>query len=99
MTNEHDSALTAATSLQGKGEVCRELSRQPLRANTEAQRVPVGVFGDSRSGKEDVCECRRSLRTDRRQRCLREVRVTIGAEKWGNSHGAKGGRKANVESS
>ena len=99
MTNEHDSALTAATSPQGKGEVYREQSRQPLCVMTEAQLVPVGVFGGSRSGKEDACECWRSLGTERQPRRLREVRATVGAGKWGNAHGAKGGRKANVVSS
>lgn len=97
MTDEHDSALTAATSLQGKGEVCREQSRQPLCMMTEAQLVPVVVFGGSRSGKEDACECGRSLGTERQARRLREVRAIIRAEKRGNAHGAKGGRKANVE--
>jgi hypothetical protein len=58
--------------------------------------VPVRVFGGSRSGKEIACECGRSLRTERQPRRLREVRVTIGAEKWGNAHGAKGDRKATV---
>jgi hypothetical protein len=68
----------------------------PCVRTRQVQWVRVGVFGDSRSGKEDRCECRRSLRTERQQRRLREVRATIRAEKWVNAHGAKGGRKANI---
>ena len=97
MTNEHDSATTAATSLLENGEVCWELLlQQPLCAIADAQLVPVGVVGDSRSGKEDTCECRRSFGAERRQRRPKEVRATIRAEKCGNAHRAKGGRKANV---
>ncbi|MEZ5325464.1 MAG: hypothetical protein R3F19_10415 [Verrucomicrobiales bacterium] len=53
MTNEHDSAWTAATSLRGKGEVCRERSAATV-SSTDAQMVPVEVFGDGRSGKGDT---------------------------------------------
>lgn len=51
MTNERDSASTAATSLLGSGEVRRAQARRSLRANTDAQRMPVDVVGDGRSEK------------------------------------------------
>lgn len=101
MTNEHDSAVIAATSLRGYGEVCRRKLRQSLRVNTDAQRVPIGVVDGSRSGKEDACESRRSAKKrppdDRLVGCLAEVRAAIVVKKRGNSRGAKGGRKVNVQ--
>ena len=96
MTNEHDSASVAVTSLRGKGEVCGVEIRQSLREHTDAQRVPIGVVDDSRSGKEDGCECRRSAGIRPSQRRPVEVRAAIGAKKRGNARGAKGGRKVNV---
>ena len=100
MTNEHDSALIAATSLLENGEVCRMKIRQPLRVNTDAQKVPIGVVDDSRSGKEDACESRRSVGIrsffSKRKECPAEVRAAIVVKKRGNARGAKGGRKVNV---
>jgi len=95
MTSEHDSASVLATSLLDTGEVCRESFRQRARGNTDARSVPAGVVGDSRSGKEDVCECRRSGGADHGKRCPAEVRAVVVAKKRGNAGGAKGGRKAN----
>ena len=98
MTNKHDSATVSATSLLGTGEVCRARARHPTREITDARREPAGVVGDSRSGKEDTCKCRRSAGTERTAVVGRpaEVRAAIRTEKWGNSHGVKGGRKVNV---
>lgn len=101
MTSEHDSATIEATSLLGTGEVWGARASQFLRTNTDAQRVPIGVVDDSRSGKEDGCECRRSggIRPFylKRQECLSEVRAAIVVKKRGNACGAKGGRKVNVQ--
>ena len=57
MTSEHDSASVVVTSLRGIGEVCRVKTQQSLREHTDAQWIPAGVVDDSRSGKEDACEC------------------------------------------
>jgi len=101
MTNEHDSAVIAATSLLATGEVCRMKIRQSQRVTTDAYGVPVGVVDGSRSGKEDACESRISLRvrppSDRLVGCHREVRAAIVVKKRGNACGAKGGRKVNVQ--
>ena len=96
MTSEHDSASVVVTSLRGIGEVCRVKTQQSLREHTDAQWIPAGVVDDSRSGKEDACECRRSAGIRPLQRRPVEVRAAIGAKKRGNARGAKGGRKANV---
>ncbi len=96
MTNEHDSATAAAASLLATGEACEAKVSQSLRVNTDAHGMPVGVVGDSRSGKEGVCECRRAAGTNHSSGCPAEVRAAVRAEKWGNAHGAKGGRKANA---
>ncbi len=101
MTNEHDSAVIAATSLRVTGEVWRRKLRQFLRVTTDAYGVPIGVVDDSRSGKEDACESRRSVGIrpsfPERKRCSAEVRAVIVVKKRGNSRGAKGGRKVNVQ--
>ena len=102
MTNEHDSALVAATSLRVTGEVCSaaQAVAQPPHHITDGRRVSAGVVGDSMSGREDTREDGRSGRKrpphSRLAGCLSEVRATIVAEKRGNSRGAKGGRKVNV---
>ena len=72
MTNEHDSAPVAATSLRVTGEVWRARARQPLSVNTEGQRVHTGVVGDSMSGKENDSEDGRPVGN----RPCREVRPT-----------------------
>lgn len=72
MTNEHDSAPVAATSLRGTGEVWREQSRQSLSVNTEGRRMHTGVAGDSMSGKESDSEDGRPVGI----RTRREVRPT-----------------------
>ena len=102
MTNEHDSATAAATSLREKGEVCGAQVLYPHRRTTDANGEPVGVVGGSRSGREGVCEGRRSggKRPSGRHEvegCPSEVRATIVALKRGNSRGAKGGRKVNAQ--
>ena len=101
MTNEHDSAVIAATSLRVKGEVWRKQFRQSLRVSTDAYGVPIGVVDGSRSGREDACESRRSVGIrpsfSKRKRCSAEVRAAIVVKKRGNSRGAKGGRKVNVQ--
>ncbi len=98
MTSEHDSATTATTSLLGNGEVCRAQARQSRRDITDAPGMSVGVVGGSRSAKEDACKSRRSAWVNLLTSvgCQAEVRAAIRAKKWGNSHGAKGGRKAKV---
>jgi hypothetical protein len=55
------------------------------------------VVGDSRSGKEGGCECRRSAGIDHLKECPVEVRAAVVAKKRGNACRAKGGRKANVQ--
>ena len=97
MTSEHDSAVVTATSLLRTGEVCRARARQSPHANTEVREVRARVVGDSRSGKESECECRRAVRTDDSKECLAEVRAVVRAKKRGSACGAKGGRKANVQ--
>lgn len=96
MTNEHDSATVAATSLLDNGEVCGARALHPPRLNTDARMGPAGVVGDSMSGKEDACECRRSAGTERPSGRPVEVRAAVVAKNRGNSWGAKSGRKANV---
>jgi hypothetical protein len=52
------------------------------------------VVDDSRSGKEDACESRRSVEINPPVvGCLAEVRAAIVVKKRGNARGAKGGRK------
>jgi len=100
MTDEHDSATVAATSLLGNGEVCVARATQPPRLITDARREPAGVVGGGRSGKERTCKSRRPRREwpefmvaihpkNRR----RGVRAPIVAWKRGNARGAKGCRK------
>jgi len=104
MTSEHDSATAAATSLLENGEVCGAHAPQPPRANTDAQRVPVGVVGDSMSGKESTREDGRPAGAGREVTVARfarrarpaGVRAAVGAGKRGNACGAKGGREAEV---
>jgi len=96
MTSEHDSASAASTSLLGNGEVCGARALYPPRLNTDVRMGPAGVVGDSMSGKEDTCECRRSAGTERPTGRRAEVRAAIVAKKRSNVCGAKGGRKANV---
>jgi len=72
MTNKHDSAPVAATSLRESGEVWRAQVRQSLSVNTEGQRVHTGVVGDSMSGKESDSEDGRPVGN----RPRREVRPT-----------------------
>ena len=98
MTNEHDSATTAATSLLENGEVClgAKVTRQLLCEITVAQWMPVGVVGDSMFGKERRREDGRSLWIDHPSGCQREVRALVVAQKQSNFCGSKGGRKANV---
>lgn len=97
MTSEHDSAVVIATSLLDTGEVCGARVRQSPCANTEAREVRAMVVGDSRSGKEGGCECRRSAGIDHLKECPVEVRAAVVAKKRGNACRAKGGRKANVQ--
>lgn len=78
------------------GEVCGGQAPQLLRVITDAQRMPVGVVDGSRSGKEDACECRRSVEIRPSLGRSAEVRAAVRAKKRGNACGAKGGRKANV---
>jgi hypothetical protein len=94
MTSEHDSVSAAVTSLRETGEVRRASARRSPRAITDARKIPAGMVDESMSGKENACECRRSLRVGRPQGCRGEVRVAIVAWKRGNARGAKGGRKA-----
>jgi hypothetical protein len=94
MTSEHDSVSAAVTSLRVTGEVRRASARRSPRAITDARKIPAGMVDESMSGKENACECRRSLRVGRPQGCRGEVRVAIVAWKRGNARGAKGGRKA-----
>ncbi len=96
MTSEHDSATIDATSPRATDEVCGAQALQSLCAITGAQRMPIGVVDDSRSGKGDTCECRRSLGIRPSKRRPREVRAAIVVRKRGNACGAKGGRKVNV---
>jgi hypothetical protein len=104
MTSEHDSATAAATSLLEIGDVWGAHAPQPPRANTDAQRVPVGVVGDSMSGKESTCEDGRPAGAGREVTVARYarrarpagVRAAVGAGKRGNACGAKGGREAEV---
>jgi hypothetical protein len=102
MTNEHDSASVAATSLLGNGEVCAARAAQPPRVNTDARMVPAGVVGDSMSGKEGTREDGRPAGTGGEFRTADStledrpvgVRAAIVAGMRGNARGAKGGRKA-----
>ena len=103
MTNEHDSAAVAATSLLGNGEVCAARVAQPPRVNTDARMVPAGVVGDSISGKQGTREDGRPAGAGREFMvatiCAGRarpagVRAAVGAEKRGNARRAKGGREA-----
>ena len=104
MTSEHDSAPAAATSLRATGEVCAARAAQPPQINTDQREVPAGVVGDSTSGKECTREDGRPAGAGRefmvaesaRRTRPAGVRAAIGAEKWGNARGAKGGRKADA---
>lgn len=92
---------TFLTSLLEKGEVCQgNWKREGL--GMVAILAGMSVVGGSRLERGDTCKSRRSVKIGRafmalgvRRTRLTEVRATIVAKKWGNSHGAKGGRKAN----
>ena len=97
MTNEHDSASVAATSLLANGEVCGARALQYLRYITDAQSMHTGVIGDSMSEKEGTRKSGRPAWIDRWKQRRAGFRAIIVVKKRGNSRGAKGGRKAKAD--
>ena len=97
MTNEHDSASVAATSLLANGEVCGARALQYLRYITDAQSMHTGVVGDSMSEKEGTRKSGRPAWIDRWNQRRAGFRAIIVVKKRGNSRGAKGGRKAKAD--
>lgn len=83
------------TSLRAKGEVAivalAAMDTHGLRHGGSC--VASGVVGGSRSGRGGACEDGRPVGAGNRKRCPIGVTAVIRAEKWGNAHGAKGGRK------
>ena len=95
MTSEHDSVFRDATSPRVAGEVWCAPAHQPLPANADGQRVPLGMVGDRMFGKEATRNKGRPVVRDHLQRCTAGVRAAIVVKKSGNAEGAKGGRKSN----
>ena len=95
---EHDSALIDSTSRLASGEVSfPEREGSPAHIS-DVQNEGCRVVGDSRSGKEDMRECGRSLpsKPSAKADVSGEVRAIVVAKKQGNACGAKDGRKADI---